>query len=115
MLLLTQQMAHTSHTIPYFMSRHIPYYILQPPSWSPQTLANIYDQKIKWKLIKKIFFLEKKSKNEIALKNSGYHNAELKLHKEEQNSPKWKGICNIMLLNFFIGMSPPMYKKHSLI
>ena len=34
------------------------------------------------------FFQKTKSKNEIALKNSGNHNAELKLHKEEQNSPK---------------------------
>ena len=41
-------------------------------------------------------FNETKSEYETALKNSGYYKAELKFHKEEQNTQKWKFLAETL-------------------
>ena len=63
------------------------------PSSSHQTHTITYQQKVKQKLN------ESKSEYETALKNSGYHKAGLKFHKEEQNTQKRKRSRNIIWFN----------------
>ena len=79
-------MTHIDHT----KNTMISYYMSTQPPQVIKPIPRSINKRLKKTHQAKKFSIKQKSEYETALKNSGYHKAELKFHKEEQNTQKPK-------------------------